>query len=145
MRCSACRARTGQPCASGPSCSSPAAARPDRRAAGQPRRDERLLPRLADRKRVEPEDDLITFLVQAEDEDDRLDDTELLSMIFIVYVAGHITTVNLIGNGVVALLSHPDELAKVRADTALARNLVEETLRYWGPAEQTFPASRWRR
>ena len=94
---------------------------------------------LADRKRVEPGDDLISFLVQAEDEDDRLDDTELLSMIFIVYVAGHITTVNLIGNGVVALLSHPDELAKVRADAALARNLVEETLRYWGPAEQTFP------
>jgi cytochrome P450 len=94
---------------------------------------------LADRKRAEPADDLITFLVQAEDEDDRLDDTELLSMIFIVYVAGHITTVNLIGNGVVALLSHPDELAKVRADATLAHNLVEETLRYWGPAEQTFP------
>ena len=94
---------------------------------------------LADRKRAEPADDLITFLVQAEDEEDRLDDTELLSMIFIVYVAGHITTVNLIGNGVVALLSHPDELAKVRADASLARNLVEETLRYWGPAEQTFP------
>src|SRR5918995_6499587 len=94
---------------------------------------------LADRKRVEPGDDLITFLVEAEDKDDRLDDTELLSMIFIIYVAGHITTVNLIGNGVVALLSHPDELAKVRADAELARNLVEETLRYWGPAEQTFP------
>jgi cytochrome P450 len=94
---------------------------------------------LADHKRVEPGDDLITFLVQAEDEGNRLDNTELLSMIFIVYVAGHITTVNLIGNGVVALLSHPDELAKVRADAALARNLVEETLRYWGPAEQTFP------
>jgi cytochrome P450 len=94
---------------------------------------------LADRKRIDPAEDLISFLVRAEDEGDRLDDAELLSMIFIVYVAGHITTVNLIGNGVVALLTHPDELAKVRADPSLTRNLVEETLRYWGPAEQTFP------
>ena len=94
---------------------------------------------LAGRKRSAPADDLITFLVRAEEDGDRLDDDELLSMIFIVYVAGHITTVNLIGNGVAALLTHPDELAKVRADPALTRNLVEETLRYWGPAEQTFP------
>ena len=94
---------------------------------------------LADRKRAEPVDDLISFLVQAEEDGDRLDDDELLSMIFIIYVAGHITTVSLIGNGIVALMTNPSELDKVRADPALARNLVEETLRYWGPAEQTFP------
>lgn len=91
------------------------------------------------RKRAEPADDLITFLVNAEEQGDRLDDGELLSMVFIIYVAGHITTVNLIGNGVVALLSHPEQLALVSADPSLTRNLVEETLRYWGPAEQVFP------
>ncbi|MFN8593541.1 MAG: cytochrome P450 [Thermomicrobiales bacterium] len=94
---------------------------------------------LATRKRAEPAEDLISFLVQAEDDGDRLDDQELLSMIFIIYVAGHITTVNLIGNGIVALLTHPEELTRIQRDPSLARNLVEETLRYWGPAEQTFP------
>jgi len=59
---------------------------------------------LADRKRVTPGDDLISFLVRAEDADDRLNDTELLLMIFIANVADHTTTVNQIGNGVVALL-----------------------------------------
>lgn len=94
---------------------------------------------LAARRRAAPAEDLTTFLVNAEEEGDRLDDTELLAMIFLIYVAGHITTVNLIGNGVVALLTRPEQLAKVQRDLSLARNLVEETLRYWGPAEQTFP------
>jgi cytochrome P450 len=94
---------------------------------------------LARRRRGEPGEDLISFLVRAEEDGDRLDEDELLSMIFIIYVAGHITTVNLIGNGVVALLTHPDQLARVRQEPSLMRNLVEETLRYWGPAEQTFP------
>jgi cytochrome P450 len=94
---------------------------------------------LARRRRGEPGADLISFLVRAEEDGDRLDEDELLSMIFIIYVAGHITTVNLIGNGVVALLTHPDQLARVRQEPSLTRNLVEETLRYWGPAEQTFP------
>jgi cytochrome P450 family 107 subfamily K polypeptide 1 len=93
---------------------------------------------LCDHKRHEPADDLITFLVQAEDEGGKLDENETLSMIFLVFIAGHITTVNLIGNSVVALLSNPEQLAKLRQDPSLARNTVEETLRYWGPAESTF-------
>jgi cytochrome P450 len=52
-----------------------------------------------------------------------------------MYLAGHVTTVNLIGNGVVALLTHPEQFAKLQADPGLARNAVEETLRYWGPVD----------
>ncbi|MFM9106038.1 MAG: cytochrome P450, partial [Chloroflexota bacterium] len=93
---------------------------------------------LCSRKRAEPGDDLISFLVQAEDEGGKLDETETLSMIFLVYIAGHITTVNLIGNSVVALLTHPAQMAAIRRDPSLTRNAVEETLRYWGPAESTL-------
>ena len=52
-----------------------------------------------------------------------------------MYLAGHVTTVNLIGNGVVALLTHPEQFAKLKADPGLAKNAVEETLRYWGPVD----------
>ena len=52
-----------------------------------------------------------------------------------MYLAGHVTTVNLVGNGVVALLTHPEQLAKLKADPGLAKNVVEETLRYWGPVD----------
>lgn len=52
-----------------------------------------------------------------------------------MYLAGHVTTVNLIGNGVVALLTHPEELAKLQADPDLTKNAVEEVLRYWGPVD----------
>jgi cytochrome P450 len=94
---------------------------------------------LAERKRADPGNDLISFLVNAEEEGDRLDDDELIAMIFIIYMAGHVTTVNLIGNCAVALLLHPEQLAQVKADPALARRAVEETLRYWGPVEQVVP------
>jgi cytochrome P450 len=52
-----------------------------------------------------------------------------------MYLAGHVTTVNLVGNGIVALLTHPDQLALMQADLTLAKNMVEETLRYWGPVD----------
>jgi cytochrome P450 len=53
-----------------------------------------------------------------------------------MFLAGHVTTVNLVGNGVVALLTHPEQLAKFRANPeALAKGVVEETLRYWGPVD----------
>jgi cytochrome P450 len=94
---------------------------------------------LFERRRHDPKDDLITRLVQAEEDGDKLDEDELLAMVFIVYVAGFVTTVNLIGNATVALLTHPDQLAQFRADPSLASNVVEETLRYWGPAESTLP------
>jgi cytochrome P450 len=94
---------------------------------------------LFERRRHDPADDLVTQLVQAEEDGDKLDEEELLAMIFIVYVAGFVTTVNLIGNATVALLTHPAELAEFRADPGLAKNVVEETLRYWGPAESILP------
>lgn len=90
-------------------------------------------------KRRSPGDDLTSFLVSAEEAGDRLDSDELLSMVFVLYVAGHITTVNLIGSAVVALLAHPEQMAKLRANPGLTRNAVEETLRYWGAAEMIFP------
>lgn len=86
-------------------------------------------------KRKHPTDDLASQLVHAKEDNDVLDEDELLSMIFIVYLAGHVTTVNLIGNGVIALLQNPAQAERLRADPSLARGVVEETLRYWGPVD----------
>ena len=60
-------------------------------------------------------------------------------MVFLLLAAGHVTTVNLIASGTLLLLTHPAELAKVRADPALMKNAVEEILRYWGPLDTTLP------
>lgn len=90
---------------------------------------------LFERKRRSPSDDMISRLVHAEEDGDRLDERELLSMIFLLFLAGHVTTTGLIGNGVVALLTHPDQQALVTSDPSLAKGLVEETLRYWGPVD----------
>ena len=87
------------------------------------------------RKRLEPTDDMISRMVRAEEEDETLSEDEILSTVFLMYLAGHVTTVNLVGSGVVALLTHPDQLAKLQADPSLAKNMVEETLRYWGPVD----------
>jgi cytochrome P450 len=93
------------------------------------------LKELFERKRREPGDDMISRMVQAQEDGDVLSEDELLSMAFIMYLAGHVTTVNLVGNGVVALLTHPDQLAKTKSDRTLAKNMVEETLRFWGPVD----------
>jgi cytochrome P450 PksS len=90
-------------------------------------------------KRRHPADDLVTELVLAEEDGDRLDEEELLSMVFILIVAGHVTTVNLIGNGVLALLTHSEQLARLKANPALAASAVEEILRFWGPVEMASP------
>ena len=84
-------------------------------------------------KRAHPADDLLTALVEATDEGDRLDAQELLAMIFLLLIAGYVTTVSLIGNGTLALLRHPDELDRLRADPSLVPNAVEELLRFDGP------------
>jgi cytochrome P450 len=89
------------------------------------------------RKREAPGDDLISQLLQVEVDGDRLTEDEILAMVFILFVAGHITTVNLIANGVFALLTHPEQAAKLRSDPGLTTNAVEEILRYYGPAETT--------
>jgi cytochrome P450 len=90
---------------------------------------------LFERKRQAPTDDMISRLVHAEEDGDVLDGDEVLSTVFLMFLAGHVTTVNLIGNGVVALLTHPDQLAKLKANPELAKGVVEETLRYWGPVD----------
>jgi cytochrome P450 len=93
----------------------------------------RYLLTLVEKKRRAPTEDLLSDLVYASDEGDQLSEVELVSMIFLLLVAGHETTVNLIGNGVLALLRHPDQLAALRADPSLVPNAVEEFLRYEGP------------
>lgn len=88
----------------------------------------------AERKR-NPQNDLLTALVQAEEAGDRLNQDELLGMVFVLMIAGHETTVNLIGSGTLALLEHPDQLQLLRAQPELARTAVEELLRYTSPVE----------
>jgi cytochrome P450 len=85
-------------------------------------------------KRANPAEDMLSALTNTRDEDgDSLTETELVSMTFLLLVAGHETTVNLIGNGTLALLRHPDQLAALRADPGLLPGAVEEFLRYDGP------------
>ncbi|MFF3325242.1 cytochrome P450 [Streptomyces sp. NPDC002889] len=88
-------------------------------------------------KRAQPGDDLMSALIHASqgEGDDRLSGEELMGMAWLLLVAGHETTVNLISNGVLALLSHPDQLAALRADFSLMDSAVEEMLRYEGPVE----------
>ena len=86
-------------------------------------------------KRKNPKDDLISGLVRAEEAGDMLSEDELLGMVFLLLVAGHETTVNLIGNGMLALLQHPDQLQKLREDPSLIKPAIEELLRYDGPVE----------
>jgi cytochrome P450 len=84
-------------------------------------------------KRREPADDLLSALIAARDDEDSLSENELVSMAFLLLVAGHETTVNLIASGVLALLLNPAELARLRADPALTGSAVEELLRYVNP------------
>ncbi|MEP6692759.1 MAG: cytochrome P450 [Gemmatimonadaceae bacterium] len=83
----------------------------------------------------QPADDLLTSLVRAEQDGDRLSEDELVAMVFLLLVAGHETTINLIGNGVLALLQHPAELDRLRSEPALIGTAVEELLRFSGPLE----------
>ncbi|MFF2959201.1 cytochrome P450 [Streptomyces sp. NPDC057963] len=88
---------------------------------------------LLETKRAHPGDDLLSALIVARDEERRLDEDELISMAFLLLVAGYITTVNLIGSGIAALLAHPGQLRKLRDDPALLPGAIEEFLRYDGP------------
>jgi cytochrome P450 len=91
---------------------------------------------LFEHKRRVPTDDMISRLVHVEEDGEVLDEEEILATVFLMFLAGHVTTVNLVGNGVVALLTHPEQLAKFKANPeVLAKGVVEETLRYWGPVD----------
>ena len=86
-------------------------------------------------RRAHPKDDLITALVQAKDGSDQLSEDEVLAMIFLLLIAGHETTVNLIGSGSLALLEHPDQMEKLRSEPALIKPAIEELLRFVCPVE----------
>lgn len=82
-------------------------------------------------------DDLLSALIQVEEAGDRLSPAELRTFVILLYVAGHETTVNLIGNGTLALLRNPDQLRRWAADPSLDTNAIDELLRFDGPVQQT--------
>lgn len=102
-----------------------------------------FLPRIAER-RESPRDDLLSDLVNDEadepgpDGERHLKDSELLAIVSQLLLAGNETTTNLIGNGLVLLIKHPEAMAEVRADYSLIPNFLEETLRYEGPVHCVF-------
>jgi cytochrome P450 len=84
-------------------------------------------------KRRSPSGDLLSALVTARDDNESLSEFELIALVYLLLTAGHETTVNLIANGMLALLTHPGELARLHADPSLLPSAVEEMLRYAGP------------
>lgn len=88
---------------------------------------------LADKRRA-PADDLLSDLIAVRDEGDRLSEDELMSLAFLILFAGYENTVQLIGNALLALFQHPEQLAALRRDPAQLPAAVEEFLRYEGPA-----------
>ncbi len=90
-------------------------------------------------RRKDPQNDLITQLVEAEDQGDRLSEDELVAMLWLLLLAGHETTVNLIGNGTLALLEHPDQLQKLTGHLKLLESAIEEILRFTNPVHQVAP------
>ena len=92
---------------------------------------------IIDARRRAPGNDLLSALLAVEDQGDTLSMPELISFVVLLYIAGHETTVNLIGNSVNALLRHPDQLAAWYQDPSLASRAVDECLRFDGPVQQT--------
>lgn len=97
----------------------------------------RYLRKLVGQRRAEPRDDLISALVRAEEAGDRLNEDEVLAMAFLLLVAGHETTVNLISGGLLALLENPAQAGMLRSDPSLTKAAVEELLRYTSPVEMS--------
>lgn len=97
----------------------------------------RFFKKLLNRKRKQPGDDLTSDLIRAEEDGDRLTPEELMGTVFLLLFAGHETTVNLIGNGTLALLENPEQRERVQAEPQLVPEAVEEMLRYYSPAHIT--------
>lgn len=91
--------------------------------------------------RQQPGNDLISQLIIAEEQGDRLTEHELFNLVMLLIIAGHETTVNLIGNGMLALLQHPNQLRLLQSRPELIHTAIEEILRYNGPVE--FSTGRW--
>ena len=96
---------------------------------------------LFEKRRHEPGEDLVSALVAVEDGGDTLSEEELSSMVALLIVAGHETTVSLIGNATLALLTHPEQRALLERDPSLLPRAVEELIRFDGPVERTL--NRW--
>jgi cytochrome P450 len=92
---------------------------------------------LIEERRRSPGDDLVSKLVQVEEQGDTLSHGELLSTLILLLVAGHETTVNLLSGGALALLQNPDQLALFRKDPSIERNAIEELLRFVSPVQWT--------
>ncbi|WP_028937299.1 cytochrome P450 family protein [Pseudonocardia spinosispora] len=92
---------------------------------------------LIEQRRAAPQDDLIDALIAVHDEGDRLSDVEMVTMVVTLVFAGHETTAHLISNATVALLTHPDQLARLREDPALWPGVVHELMRWCGPVQIT--------
>jgi cytochrome P450 len=90
-----------------------------------------------ERKRQSPGDDILSRLIEAEAEGDTLSENELISMVFLLIIAGYETTAHLITNGVLALLQHPSEMQRLREQPQLTGSAVEEILRFCGPVHGT--------
>jgi cytochrome P450 len=93
----------------------------------------KMFSRLADDRRRHPDEHLITALVQVNDDGEALTEQEIVSMIFLLLLAGHDTTSNLLGSSVLALIEHPEQLERLRAEPDLIDTAVEELLRYTTP------------
>jgi cytochrome P450 len=97
----------------------------------------RYLRRFFKVRRRDPRDDLVSALIRAEEAGDKLSEDELLAMVFLLLIAGQETTVNLIGNGLLAVLQNPDQMERLRSDPSLIKSAVEELLRYTSPVLMT--------
>jgi cytochrome P450 len=94
------------------------------------------LSQLIAERRKQPRNDLISDLLRAHDGEQRLSEQELLGTCILLLIAGHETTVNLLGNGLLALLQHPEQMALLRQDPGLIPSGVEEMLRYDSPVQR---------